>query len=104
MTASKLPNRRPQRVWGGWGTGADCSLCGKPVTAQQAELELEFFEGDGCTHPATYIVHSECFAAWDSENRRGDETPLPRGSPAARFGTAGDGPETVIRPGVACPE
>ena len=28
----KLPNRRPDRTWGGPGIGAPCRVCGEPVT------------------------------------------------------------------------
>lgn len=73
--AGKLPSRSPQRAWGGWGSGAECSICGKSVAPDQAELELEFVGSDGFTYPATYIVHAECFAAWNSERRAGSPGP-----------------------------
>jgi hypothetical protein len=71
----KLPNQSPQRVWGGWGSGSECAICGKSVSQGQAELELEFLGGDGFTLPTTYIVHADCFAAWDSERKAASSGP-----------------------------
>jgi hypothetical protein len=73
----RLPNRRPLRVWGGWGGGSECSICGKPVTAQQAELELEFSGGDGFTYPMTHVVHAECYAELERERRSSLAEPAP---------------------------
>jgi hypothetical protein len=65
----KLPRRQPQRIWGGWGSGAACSICGKRVTAEQAELELEFPADEAGAGPSHYFVHSSCFAAWDLQQQ-----------------------------------
>lgn len=60
----RLPHRRPDRVWGGRGSGADCAVCGKPIQRDQVEFELAF---DGARQAGeTYLVHSPCFAAWES--------------------------------------
>lgn len=124
MAASRLPNRRPKRLWGGWGSGRECSLCGKAVSSQQAELELEFAEPDGAA-PSIYFVHPECFAAWDSENRRAESLPAEasrapnasshdghgearsdEGSPVvvAESMVGGDIPGTGPKPGIVCRE
>jgi len=62
----KLPDRRPDRTWGGPGVGAPCAICEIPVTRQQMELEIQFARTDP---PGLdkYHVHPRCFAAWELE-------------------------------------
>jgi hypothetical protein len=38
----KIPNRRPDRTWGGPGVGAPCSVCGVPVKPSEMEFEVQF--------------------------------------------------------------
>lgn len=69
ILSGKLPNRRPERMWGGPGSGAVCSICGKPLNAQEMELDLEYEghgEDRGCIK---HEVHVQCFAAWESERQ-----------------------------------
>jgi len=75
ITARVLPERRPERMWGGSGTGAECALCGEPVTSEQTELELEF--ADSGSGPASYTVHVHCFSVWEIERGRASGSPLP---------------------------
>ena len=42
LKAGKLPNRRPDRTWGGAGVGAPCSVCDLPVQHDQLEFEIDF--------------------------------------------------------------
>jgi hypothetical protein len=35
----KLPGRHPDRTWGGPGVGAECAICGLPVTKDDMEFE-----------------------------------------------------------------
>lgn len=63
----KLPSREPDRTWGGPGVGAACVVCGRPVTKEQLEFEIQFaYDGD---HPGLdkFHVHLPCFAAWEFE-------------------------------------
>ena len=48
----KLPARRPDRTWGGPGVGAECAVCGLPVTKDQMEFEIQFAR-DGTTPVST---------------------------------------------------
>ena len=66
----KLPNRRPDRTWGGPGVGARCSVCDLPVTPDQLEFEIEFARDGDNPGPDKYHVHTRCFAAWEFERRR----------------------------------
>src|SRR6185437_12839462 len=70
MKASKLPECRPERMWGGPGTGAACAICGKTIGTGEVEFELQF-ASDGASGTANYHVHAQCFAAWDLERRNG---------------------------------
>lgn len=38
----KLPTRSPDRTWGGPGVGAECAICGLPVTKDEMEFEIQF--------------------------------------------------------------
>jgi hypothetical protein len=67
--AGTLPNRRPDRTWGGPGAGVDCTICGMPVKHDDVELEIEFDRDDDDPDPGTYRVHTPCFAIWESERR-----------------------------------
>ena len=63
----KLPDRPPDRVWGGHGNGtATCQLCGKPLNTEEITYELEYDEEPGDARPTCYSVHLQCFSAWDA--------------------------------------
>jgi hypothetical protein len=70
LKAGKLPNRRPDRTWGGPGVGAACTICGLPVTNAQLEFEIEFARDSDFPGLDMYHVHVRCFAAWEFERRR----------------------------------
>jgi hypothetical protein len=42
IRTGKLPDRRPDRTWGGPGVGAPCTICGEPVTKNHLEFEVQF--------------------------------------------------------------
>jgi hypothetical protein len=66
----KLPNRRPDRTWGGPGVGARCSVCDLPVTPDQLEFEIQFARDGDNPGLDKYHVHIQCFAAFEFERRR----------------------------------
>jgi hypothetical protein len=37
-----LPRQRPNRMFGGAGTGGPCALCGESIPQTGAEIEIEF--------------------------------------------------------------
>ena len=66
----KLPNRRPDRTWGGPGVGAVCAICALPVARDQMEFEIQFARDGGSPGLDKYHVHIRCFAAWELERKR----------------------------------
>ena len=69
IQAGRLPDRCPDRTWGGKGTGADCVICGSRVTHDDAEFEIEFALAGAGTEPEVYRLHARCFRAWDLERQ-----------------------------------
>jgi FixJ family two-component response regulator len=70
-----IPNRAPDRTWGGPGVGASCSICELPVLKQEMEFEIQFARkehdrGSGDPHFAVHHVHVRCFAVWELERTR----------------------------------
>ncbi len=70
MKAANLPDRRPELLWGGRGSGATCAVCRKAVGTNEVELELEF-TSDQAPGADNYHFHVRCFAAWELELRNG---------------------------------
>lgn len=68
IEAGTLPNRRPDRMWGGPGVGAQCTICGAPVRHDELELEMEFTLDAG-PGPSKHHVHIRCFSALEFEMR-----------------------------------
>lgn len=70
MPTGKLPEQRPERMWGGPGSGASCAICGKIIGTGEVEFELQFAPKGG-SGAANYHVHVQCFSAWELERRNG---------------------------------
>jgi hypothetical protein len=84
LRTGKLPNARPERIWGGPGIGQRCALCDEPIERNQSELELQYPDprkgkpvpGDtatsgGKSREPTHHIHVRCFAVWESERKNG---------------------------------
>ena len=67
IRTGKLPNRRPDRTWGGPGVGALCSVCQLPVTKDELEFEIQFAHDGDNPGLDKFHVHIRCFAAWELE-------------------------------------
>jgi hypothetical protein len=63
----KLPSRAPDRVWGGPGVGAPCSVCQQAVTKDEMEFEVQFARDNDLDK---FHLHRRCFAAWEFERTR----------------------------------
>ena len=67
IQAGKLPSGTPDRTRGGPGVGADCTVCGLPVTKDQLEFEIQFARDGDNPGLDKFHVHIRCFAAWELE-------------------------------------
>jgi hypothetical protein len=67
IRAGKLPDRRPDRMWGGPGAGTTCAVCSIPVERDEVEFEIEFARNGGAPGLDRYHVHARCLAAWGIE-------------------------------------
>ena len=70
MKIGSLPEHRPERIWGGPGSGAPCAVCGKDIGREEVEFELQF-SSDAHLGSGNYEVHVKCFEAWELERRTG---------------------------------
>lgn len=57
-----MPNRQPDRSWGGLGDGAACHICRSAIDKDQLELEIEFVDESAVR---TFRVHVQCYTAWN---------------------------------------
>jgi len=76
LESGRLPNRSPDRLYGGKGTGAECVICCEPVVADQVEFEVEFDRNGPHSGVDKYRAHLACLSAWELERRKkpgGDE-------------------------------
>ena len=67
IRTGKLPNRAPDRTWGGPGVGAPCSVYRLPVRKDEKEMEIQFARDGGDPGLDKFHVHIRCFAAWEFE-------------------------------------
>jgi len=58
VAQGQLPTALPRKMWGGFGDGQVCTVCGRPITSEEVEAEFEA----GCH---SYHLHMQCFAAWE---------------------------------------
>jgi hypothetical protein len=60
----KLPRMHSQCIWGGYGRGDVCSLCGEPIRSSEVEFEVpEPEDGTG----TSFRFHITCHAVWQLE-------------------------------------
>ena len=83
IDGGKFPKRHPDRMWGGPGVGADCTICNAPVKRDELEFEIEFARGGDDPGLNTYHVHLRCFAAWQFECQNLDRASPGGGPPGA---------------------
>jgi hypothetical protein len=76
IRAGDLPNRLPDRIWGGPATTGRCAICGEPTTGAQGSMEFELvFAGDqpGCERSCS--VHPQCLRVFEREVQGGQVEP-----------------------------
>jgi hypothetical protein len=72
IRGGRLPNRRPDRMWGGPGAGAECAICQAPVKSDEVEVEIEFARNGNDAGLDTYHAHVRCLATWESERHNAE--------------------------------
>jgi hypothetical protein len=65
VQAGELPNRLPDRLFGGMPTGDRCAFC-KESTHGEMEVEL-VFNANGHPGQTTYYAHPRCFSLFVAE-------------------------------------
>jgi hypothetical protein len=87
IESGRVPDVRPERLWGSSGDGTDCPICFQTIAAQDVGFEL-VFPRDTSQDPARRVclVHARCLKAWDVARQQPR-----RVAPAPRNG-AGDVP------------
>jgi hypothetical protein len=63
VAEGRLPCEAQQYLWAGAGEGQPCSLCDRPIGAQQIEYELQF----KAAPVAMVRFHRICHQAWELE-------------------------------------
>jgi hypothetical protein len=60
------------RVWAGQGTGQPCRLCGKPISPDDVQYDLEISEGaeGGEKRVRTLSFHLPCYDRWRDDGGR----------------------------------
>jgi hypothetical protein len=59
VLSGRLPARRPERTWGGPGTGAACAVCDLPVAKTELEHEFEMHVTGGVENAGLTHVHED---------------------------------------------
>jgi hypothetical protein len=67
-----LPRLKPSGTWAGPGAGRACRACGRTITNDEMEFEVEFADGASASQvlrsPSLVLhLHRTCFAAWELE-------------------------------------
>lgn len=60
IAAGELPDRLPDTLWGGPGSGAPCFICRKVISRGEIELEFEYTRPGGKSK-AKAIFHRPCY-------------------------------------------
>ena len=67
---TKIPRHDPDRTWGGPGVDMPCTICGKRVTRDQLEYELQFSHDGANPGLDRFHMHIRCFSAWEMERTK----------------------------------
>jgi hypothetical protein len=64
LASGELPRVQTECIWGGYGRGHPCSLCGEPIRSTQVEFEVPKL-ADGAVGVLRF--HIPCHEAWQLE-------------------------------------
>ena len=56
-----FPDAQFTHLWAGRGTQCCCEACGRTITGDDVEYELEYRQG---THRLTVVLHRDCWEEW----------------------------------------
>lgn len=70
ILSGRLPSTKPDRVFGGKGSGGTCAVCGRQLTQDDVDFEIEFNRHGSTPGLDRYYLHQRCFAAWEFERTR----------------------------------
>jgi len=74
IRSGMLPVGKPDRTFGGQGSGVTCAICGDQVKRDQLELEID--RHGVMPGLDRYHLHVRCFAAWELERTKVDSTSI----------------------------
>lgn len=66
LRSGRLPDRGPDQIWGGLGSGGQCSICEAIIEDGEIELEIRFRRADGA---AIHTLHLRCFSIYEDERQ-----------------------------------
>jgi hypothetical protein len=81
LASGRLPRMHSQCIWGGYGSGDVCALCGEPIRSTEVEFEVPEPEDGAVGRHADHLhatpgtalkFHITCHAAWQLECAEGD--------------------------------
>jgi hypothetical protein len=64
LASGRLPRVQSQCIWGGYGRGDVCSLCGEPIRSNEVEFEVP---EDAAAGGMAFKFHITCHDAWQLE-------------------------------------
>jgi hypothetical protein len=64
LASGELPSAKPEKVWGGKGSGQACSACGLAITADDIEYEVDLPGAQ-----AAMRFHQPCLTTWDQHRQ-----------------------------------
>ena len=63
LASGALPRIHSESIWGGYGHGQICSLCGDPIRSTEVEFEV----ADRIKTPGPLRFHIPCHEIWQIE-------------------------------------
>lgn len=66
LQAGQLPNRGPDNIQGGLGSGAPCTICETAIGPADIELVIQFARSDV---RARHLVHLRCYSIYEDERQ-----------------------------------
>ena len=78
---AELPDRDPDRMWGGPSPGGRCAVCRSTLRRGELEIEIEFRRNGDFAEADRYRVHVGCFSVWQAARSGGAQAERLTGHP-----------------------